>query len=154
MEKIRGRCLCRSVQYELTLPIDSAAHCHCESCRRAHSSAFVSWGRVSTDKFRILRGDGFLAQYESSPGAVRMFCRNCGSPTLMKYDCENSCVYFPLATLDDPSMAAPDRHFSYEERVTWISSQDCLPKYRGKTAFPEMTTSTREPRVSKDLLEH
>lgn len=39
----RGRCACGRVRFVARFPSRFNAHCHCESCRRAHGAAFVTW---------------------------------------------------------------------------------------------------------------
>ncbi len=37
-DALEGGCLCGAVRFSLTPPTDFVAHCHCQSCRRAHVS--------------------------------------------------------------------------------------------------------------------
>ena len=134
MSLMQGRCLCGAVQYELAAPFVSAAHCHCESCRRANGAAFVSWGTVARLHFELRAGATSLNRFTSSPGAVRISCRICGSPLFMEYDGEPDWTYVTLASLISAPQPPPDRHFSYEENVSWFSVSDSLPRVRGKTA--------------------
>ena len=130
---MKGRCLCRAVQYEIEPPIISCAHCHCESCRRASSAAFVTWATVDSWRLRITSGNEKLIRYESSPGAFRIFCGTCGSQLFMEYKVEPESIYVTVGSLNSPKDVMPDRHFSFEERVVWFAPNDALPKYRGKS---------------------
>ena len=133
MSLMQGRCLCQSVRYELTAPFASAAHCHCESCRRANGAAFVSWGTVARSNFVVREGAAVLHRFTSSPGAARISCRACGSPLFMEYDNEPEWTYVTLASLSSAPQPPPDRHFSYEEHVPWLTVSDSLPRVRGKS---------------------
>lgn len=133
-EPLRGRCLCGAVTYDVVAPTTIASHCHCESCRRAHGAAFVSWVTVPATGFVITAGADRLVRFASSPGAYRSFCGTCGSHLVMHYDAEPEWAWFALATLVTPPDRLPDRHYSYEERVAWFPFRDELPKLRGKTA--------------------
>lgn len=131
---LRGRCLCGAVSYEITAPIAIASHCHCESCRRAHSAAFVSWATVPVESVRLLvDSTDRLVRYTSSPGAHRSFCGTCGSQIVMHYDAEPAWAWVALASLLTPPDRLPDRHYSYEERVAWFPFSDELPKRLAKT---------------------
>jgi len=75
---IIGKCLCGKVSYEITDDISDIIHCHCETCHKAHGSAFSSVASVADESF-ALTGKEFLNSYESSPGKLRYFCKNCGT---------------------------------------------------------------------------
>ena len=74
---MRGSCRCGAVSYEISR-LDSLGHCHCITCRKTHSAAFATTGRVARENFRWLTGEDKLASYESSPGKKRFFCSVCG----------------------------------------------------------------------------
>lgn len=131
---MRGRCFCGAVRFSVESPIASAAHCHCESCRRAHSAAFVTWARVGKSQLNIETGLGLIQKFNSSAGAFRSFCKTCGSPLFMEYVAEPAAIYIPVATLTTPPDRAPDKHLSFEEAVPWLACCDDLPRFRGKTA--------------------
>src|SRR4029079_17510517 len=76
---LKGSCLCGSVHYEVDAPAGPIVHCHCETCRKAHGSAFSSVSPVPRDAFRWTKGEDLLAAFESSPGKFRRFCSKCGS---------------------------------------------------------------------------
>src|SRR5262245_32203743 len=129
-KSMTGRCLCRAVQYCLKPPSISCAHCHCESCRRACSAAFVTWTTIESHNLQITRGAKKLTRYESSPGAFRVFCGACGSHLFMEYRGEPSTMYVTVASFDSSPDKMPDKHFSYEERASWFTLNDSLPRYR------------------------
>ena len=75
----RGRCMCGRVRFVARFPSRFVAHCHCESCRRAHGAAFVTWVGFMAPQVSVTAGADDLAVYESSPGTFRKFCRVCGT---------------------------------------------------------------------------
>ena len=81
-EKVRGRCLCGHVVYEIAGPVGPANYCHCEDCRRCTGSAFNIGVRCETAGFRILSGatKGFTKRGDSGNELTRNFCPECGSP--------------------------------------------------------------------------
>lgn len=147
---IRGHCLCGTVRLELIPPTELCAHCHCESCRRAHAAAFVSWVGVPAEQLRIVAGEAALERYQSSPGAFRCFCRRCGTSMLTWYTADHREFgesagrrYIPLAVLADPLDREPSSHVSFEERVAWFPFSDALPRFRGKSDEPITARSHR-----------
>ena len=75
---ISGSCLCGKVKYEIAGKVGDIVHCHCQTCRKAHSAAFSSVAAVNDHDFH-LTGQTHLNSYESSPGKKRYFCSQCGS---------------------------------------------------------------------------
>jgi len=132
--KIRGRCYCAVIQFELTPPTKIFSHCHCESCRRSHGSAFVSWTSVNEKQFLITAGKELVKSYESSPDIFWQFCTHCGSSIFQTTRHAPGTVYITAAALLDPLDRQPDSHVSFEEKVPWLEIHDTLPKYAEKSS--------------------
>ena len=131
-QPLTGRCLCGAVRFEAKPPTTFAGHCHCESCRRAHSAAFVTWTAVPKDAFALKNPDERLTTHPSSPGVRRSFCGVCGTPLVYTWDIEPNLVYIPVATLETPLYRRVQRHFSYEEHASWLEGIEGLPCVVGK----------------------
>lgn len=69
---IKGSCLCGHVNYKISGTVGDIVHCHCQTCRKAHGSAFSSVAAVSDADFH-LSGDNLLKFYESSKGKKTIF---------------------------------------------------------------------------------
>ncbi len=133
----RGHCLCRAIEYEFEGPPKWVMHCHCESCRRAVSSAVATYVGVDVGQFRYLKGEP--AVFESSPGVKRYFCATCGSPMAYAGARWPGEVHLFIGTLEDPTRWAPTGHAHIDERVHWFEVHDELPRYvktAGKGAEP------------------
>jgi hypothetical protein len=131
---IKGSCHCKAVKFELTLPTEFCSHCHCESCRRLHGSAFVTWTSIPERQFNYLVGDQEVCVYESSPGIEWLSCRKCHSHLFQKTTHSKNRIYISLSCLDEKIDRKPDSHVSYEERVDWFCVNDDLPKYKEKAS--------------------
>jgi hypothetical protein len=116
----RGRCHCGAVRFVAAFPTRFVAHCHCESCRRAHAAAFVTWAGFRHEQVRVLQGAGELATHESSPGTVRRFCRRCGTKLFFESAKWPGETHVPLAAFDDPLDRAPQGHAFAAEHVSWL----------------------------------
>lgn len=46
-----GSCLCTKVRYNISGDLEDIVHCHCETCRKAHGTAFSSVAAVKDDDF-------------------------------------------------------------------------------------------------------
>lgn len=132
-EKIRGRCFCGSIHFQLTPPTEIFSHCHCESCRLSHGAAFVTWTSVPEPQFELAGGIKLVSHYISESGAEWGFCSNCGASMFYRVESAPGRVYITAANLIDPMDRDPERHMSFEERVDWVEVGDDLPKHRGKT---------------------
>jgi hypothetical protein len=66
MTAVLARCHCRAIVLELTLPTTMCSHCHCETCRRVHGAAFVTWTAVPRERFRFIEGEARLSTYTTS----------------------------------------------------------------------------------------
>ena len=135
-QPLTGRCLCGAVRFEAKPPTTFAGHCHCASCRRAHSAAFVTWTGVPDDAFSLLQGEEALTIHRSSPGVRRSFCSLCGTPLVYTWDIEPDLVYIPVAALETPLDRPMQQHFSYEEHAAWLEGIEELPCVMGKGREP------------------
>lgn len=123
-----GRCYCGRVRFAATGPVRSLCICHCESCRRAAGAAFVAWGTVDTDNFKILSGE--VSVVRTSVEVKRTFCTNCGSSLTYSHTLRARDVDFTLVSLDDPSAFAPQMHIWVQDKLPWMTLNDGLPQFQ------------------------
>src|SRR5262245_19451506 len=118
----KGRCLCADVRYEISGPMFDVVHCHCESCRRHSSAAFVTFFNIDRTHFRYSRGTP--VRYKSSPCVERTHCGRCGSPITYENARELS-IY--ACTLEDLTLVKPQAHIMVDEMLPWLDFGDKLP---------------------------
>ena len=58
---IYGSCLCGSVTYEADCDNGPILHCHCQTCRKAHSAAFSTVMPIAFDAFKWTSGEDLLS---------------------------------------------------------------------------------------------
>ena len=131
---IAGRCFCGGVKFQVQPPLKMFSHCHCESCRRSHGAAFVSWTSVDEAAFKTLSGLELVKSYQSSPGIDWQFCGTCGSPLFQTTRHSPGVIYVVAAALDLPASYQAEAHVSFGEKVSWLDVKDHLPKYQNKTS--------------------
>ena len=126
--KLAGRCFCGHVRFEISADPLFACHCHCESCQRAAGAPFVSWATFDIENFDIT--SGAITEHQSSQGVQRGHCALCG--TTLTYACSDRLGQIDIAvtSLDDSSAVKPQAHIWVEDKATWLSIDDELPKYR------------------------
>jgi hypothetical protein len=118
----RGHCLCGATRYRVRGEPIWVAHCHCESCRRASSAAFVTWAGFGRADFAVTAGEP--AAYRSSPGVVRRFCPRCGSPLTYEGERWPDQVHVLVCSFDDPAAFQPTEHVHIDERLPWLHLAD------------------------------
>lgn len=124
--EITGSCLCGSVKYSITGKVGEIVHCHCQTCRKAHSAAFSSVAAVADIDFK-LDGSDHLKSFESSPGKKRYFCSNCGSQIYAKRDGTQH-VILRLGCLDDDPQSNEKNHIWVSQKASWYSINKPLPE--------------------------
>lgn len=123
---IKGSCLCGTVRYEVTGPVEVVGHCHCSICRKSHGAAFATWMIINSDQFRWTSGVESVAEYESSPGRERCFCKRCGSPLAASHAGQVTEVV--LGTADGDPGVRPREHIFVGSKAPWYEITDSLPQ--------------------------
>lgn len=127
MEKLSGSCFCGKCKWNATTPILWAALCHCEDCRRAASSDYVSWLGVLRQS---VAWSGPRKTYKSSAKVERTFCEDCGAPLSFETDVFPEETHLYAVTMNQPDLYKPEAHIFWSERLPWINEQqDNLPKH-------------------------
>lgn len=127
---MRGSCLCGDVAYECGEPAGPMGHCHCETCRKTHASAFSTTLRVARAGFRWTSGEDRLSFYESSPGKKRFFCPRCGTHLMAAWDHEDQVILRAGAIDGDPGVR-PVAHIWTSDKAPWYeidAELPCLPE--------------------------
>ncbi len=128
MTMVSGQCLCGDLQFQVGLPVQWVAHCHCSMCRRGHGAAVVTWFGVAPAQFTLLRGD--VQWFRSSEQAERGRCAQCGSPLFFRSERWPDELHIVLAALNEPIAQQPQIHVYYADHVGWLTAADALPRYR------------------------
>ena len=121
-----GKCLCGATRYSVSGENLWTSLCHCESCRRQTASPVTGFFCVSADTLELNRDQ--MGTFNSSPGVTRSFCKNCGTPMAFETEERPGEVDLYAATLDDHSEFDGHHHSFWNERVSWLSIDDNLPK--------------------------
>lgn len=128
-KKYVGGCLCGKVRFEITGEIQNIIYCHCSQCRKAQGSAFAVNGYVNKNEFRFIQGEDELTGYESTPGQIKYFCKNCGSPIMSKTISEPDKVRIRLGTIETDIIERPIGHIFVTSKANWEQIEGDLPQY-------------------------
>ncbi|WP_426034326.1 GFA family protein [Cypionkella sp. TWP1-2-1b2] len=121
-----GHCLCGATRFRCTGEALWQSHCHCESCRRACSSAFTSFFGVANGTWAWT--GAAPASYASSPGVWRDFCATCGAQMAYRSDRYPGEMHFYAALLDDPGIYVPENHVHSDQMLALVHLADGLPQ--------------------------
>jgi hypothetical protein len=126
-EILTGRCLCGAIRYRCGPLLYPPTLCHCESCRRASGAHAVGWLTVRTVDLAL--SGAAPREFASSPGVLRTFCANCGTPLTYRNERRPLEIDITLCTLDEPAQAAPVDHIWMQDAPPWDSPSDGLPRH-------------------------
>ncbi len=126
---LRGSCHCGAVQYEIHGRLLTLAYCHCPDCRKYTGSAFASVLVTESDGFRIVAGEDNLAEYQSSPGKHRFFCRTCGCRLYLRAEQRPGILFVRAGSLDEDPRIRPQAHFWTSVKAPWHAITDALPQH-------------------------
>jgi len=121
---IRASCLCTNVTWELDGPFELMSHCHCSRCRKTHGTAFATYVAAPAAGFR-LTGQEHVARWESSPGFLRCFCRQCGS--VIPSDSADGRIFAPAGNFETDPGVRPLAHIFVASKAPWYEIRDGLP---------------------------
>jgi hypothetical protein len=138
---LRGSCLCGSVRYEITASLESAEHCHCSMCRKAHGAAFSTNSVVPTDTLTVTSGENLISEYASSPKRRKCFCSNCGSQLFIRRLDAPELTVVTLGAIDGDPRVLPERHVFVASKAPWYDITDELPQFQIYPGF-ERTDGT------------
>jgi len=123
-----GSCLCGGVAYQVDASPSMIVHCHCQTCRKTHGSAFSTVTNVPRDRFRWTRGEELLRGFESSPGKTRYFCSQCGSHIVAARDGKDT-VLLRIGCLDTPIEERPEVHIWRSDAANWYDPKVALAEW-------------------------
>lgn len=136
-----GACLCGAVGFVVTFPSMYCAHCHCTMCQRNHGAGYVTWFSLHDEQLTVISGADRLVSHASSEHGTRQFCGNCGSSLFCRNNLRPGHVDIPLANMNQPIDREPQMHVYYDDRASWVTTDDGLPRLGGKTGLEPVDSS-------------
>jgi hypothetical protein len=129
---VEGRCLCGAVRFEIDYPAFWAWHDHSRASRLAHGAVYATYVGTWRKRFRMIAGEQEIARYEDKPaGAVRSFCRRCGTPLMYDRAGSPHMVNIPRALFQSRTGRQPLYHVAIEELQDWVYAGERLVPLKG-----------------------
>ena len=123
-ESHAGGCLCRKIRYRVSGRPNWVAYCHCTDCRRSSAAPVSLFVGLNDAQYTI--ATGVPADYPSSEGVVRSFCRDCGTPLTYRSRRFPGEVHVLIGSLDEPENFPPTAHVWVSEKLPWFDTTDHL----------------------------
>jgi len=130
-KQVHGSCLCGTIEFSAGLPSKWCAHCHCSMCRKAHGAGYVTWAGFEQDHVSFTQGEDHLVWYESSPGAQRGFCRQCGSSLFFRSKQWAGELHIALGCIDDAIDRQPQANVFFDNHIAWMPIDETLKQVDG-----------------------
>lgn len=134
MAILKGSCLCGAVTYKYEGPTGNLVHCHCSECRKWHGSAFRSRMAIKSENYEWVAGEDNVAEYQSSPNIIKIFCKICGSNLVTIYPNKEGTLGLPISGAEGDFGEYKEFHIFVGSKAKWYKISDDLPQYEG---FPE-----------------
>jgi hypothetical protein len=123
-QAMTGGCQCGAVRYSVIGTVTLAGVCHCRMCQKA--SGNFGMAVFSAPGLEFTRGNP--AAFESSPGVLRGFCRDCGTPLFLRYPDEP--YDMTIGSLDRPDDVPPLRsQVGIESECRWFRDLAGVPRH-------------------------
>lgn len=126
-----GSCLCGQVQFLANLPSKWCAHCHCSMCRKAHGAGYVTWVGFEQDQVTFTQGADQLSWFDSSAGAQRGFCSQCGSSMFFRSQRWPGELHIAQGCIDGVLDRQPQANVFFDQHVDWMPIDNKLKQVDG-----------------------
>ena len=127
---LTGGCLCGSVRFEVSAPLESAGYCHCTRCQRRTGTAASAQARVARGSFRITAGEELVRSFDPADGFSKHFCSACGSSLWSRSPHDPEVISVRLGVFDsDPGIRPAYRQFVAYAAPWEPLPDDGLPRY-------------------------
>ena len=131
---IKGSCLCQKIRYEYNDSITEVAICHCNQCKRAQGTPFVTNAPIYLKSFSFTQGSELVKEFFSSPNKKRVFCSNCGSPFYSQRTDMPEVIRLRLGSVTDGHIPEPNYEIYCESKSGWFSANTDRPIYEQNKA--------------------
>lgn len=126
--KHAGRCLCGTIQYELSGDPKAVSICHCTDCQRSAGAPMIVWAEFPESEVRVIKGTP--RTINSSGAAMRSFCPECGSGLFYRNEeILPGLVEVQASTLDDPAALPPTFQIQTAEQQPWVTHIASIKAY-------------------------
>lgn len=144
---MRGKCLCETVEFEITGPIPKLYQCHCSLCRKQGGSVSNTATVVALENFRWISGQEYVSSFVKPTGFRSDFCSTCGStvPNPLR---NTSYMWVPSGMIDASEKLEIAVHLYVGSRASWDTAPLSGTQYE---TMPEMLAFIQELHANNAL---
>ena len=128
--KYSGSCLCGEVKFDVNADAIWCSNCHCTMCQKAHGAAFVTWVGFPEESVSLRDENEALQWYNSSSGADRGFCGQCGSSPFFRSTRWGGELHIARTLIDvetgGTDALIPTKNSFFDTHVSWCKFDDVL----------------------------
>ena len=118
MSIFTGSCLCGSVYYKSNSDPLVIQNCHCDQCRKATGSVYLTNLFIKEENFEI---NGELNNYthlsDAGNNMTKYFCPNCGSQVFGKNSGRPGIITLRAGTVNEKDIIKPIRNLFLKSKV-------------------------------------
>jgi len=129
-DRIKGKCTCGEIEYELSAVPMFVHCCHCTWCQRETGSAFAINALIEADQVQVIQGCPENIDVPSDSGVGQKICRcpSCKTALWSNYGAAKDTVCFiRVGTLYKPDLCPPDIHIFTSTKQKWVELNDSVP---------------------------
>lgn len=124
-QKVKGRCECGKVRFDVEAPRETVSICHCSQCRRTSGHLWAST-HAPYDRVEFLENEG-LEWFASSDFAKRGFCKYCGSSLFYRMNEEDG-IGIAIGCLESPTGMRIGKHIFTASKGDYYEITDDAPQ--------------------------
>jgi hypothetical protein len=128
---VKGTCLCRGIEFEVSGATSPIGQCHCSKCRKVSGTDGNAVFYAPAAGFRWIRGEDLIKRFVVPDGKAwsSHFCGTCGSPVPL-IDKERKFYFVPAGLLDgDIGQRGYAAHIFVNSKAPWVVISDSAPQY-------------------------
>ena len=118
MSKFSGSCLCGAVQYKSTSDPLVIQNCHCDQCRKATGSVFLTNVFIKEENFNLSgETNNFIHLSDAGSEMTKFFCPKCGSQIYGKNSARPGMITIRAGSVNEKEIIKPIRNLFIKSKV-------------------------------------
>ena len=118
MSIFTGSCLCGSVNYKSNSDPLVIQNCHCDQCRKATGSVYLTNLFIKEENFEITgEVNNYMHLSDAGNNMTKYFCPNCGSQVFGKNSGRPGIITIRAGTVNEKDIIKPIRNLFLKSKV-------------------------------------
>ena len=118
MSIFTGSCLCGSVNYKSNSDPLVIQNCHCDQCRKATGSVYLTNLFIKEENFKITgEVNNYMHLSDAGNNMTKYFCPNCGSQVFGKNSGRPGIITIRAGTVNEKDIIKPIRNLFLKSKV-------------------------------------